>query len=329
MITNHLTLHPVLSTFMEKAFGRRCVVKIDMIVDAKNNLGEGPLWDVAEQKLYWVDSLDRFVHRCDADGTNVQSWALPADIGSMALREGGGAVLALSNGFHAFDFETGKTSFIADPERNSSRTRLNDGKVDRRGRFVAGSMDRSETEPLGSLWQLDADRKVSVLDKNIVVSNAPCWAPDGRTFYFADSIRGEIYAYDYDLDTGAASNRRLFASTKDDPGAPDGGTVDAEGYVWNAQIVGGRIIRYRPDGIVDRTIEFPVATLTSVMFGGPNLDILYVTTMGKPSVGVVDYVRSHPIPPGKSINPGDPGLGGLFAVYGLGVKGVPEPRYAG
>ena len=171
--------------------------------------------------------------------------------------------------------------------------------------------------------------RYGVLDDGIVVSNAPCWAPDGRTFYFADSIRGEIYAYDYDLDSGSASNRRLFASTKDDPGAPDGGTVDAEGYVWNAQIVGGRIIRYRPDGGVDRVVEFPVATLTSLMFGGPNLDILYVTTMGKPSVGVVDYVKAHPIPPGKSINPGDPGLGGLFAVHGLGVKGVPEPRYAG
>jgi L-arabinonolactonase len=305
------------------------VVKIEMIVDAKNNLGEGPLWDVAEQKLYWIDSLDRFIHRCDADGKNRKSWSLPADIGSMALCRDGGAVLALSNGFHAFDFETGDATLIVDPELNSARTRLNDGKVDQRGRFIAGSMDRKETEPLGTLYQLGGDRQVRVLDKEIVVSNAPCWAPDGRIFYFADSIRGEIYAYDYDVETGLASNRRLFASTKDDPGAPDGGTVDSEGYVWNAQIVGGRIVRYRPDGRVDRTIEFPVATLTSLMFGGPNLDILYVTTMGKPSVGVVDYVKAHPIPPRKSINVGDPGPGGLFAVYGLGVKGVPEPRYVG
>jgi L-arabinonolactonase len=305
------------------------VLKIDMIVDAKNNLGEGPLWDVREQQLYWVDSLDRFIHRCDADGKNHRTWPLPADIGSMALRENGGAVLSLSNGFHFFDFETGEATLVADPESGSSRIRLNDGKVDRRGRFVAGSMDRQETEPLGSVYQLGPDRKVSILDRNIVVSNAPCWSPDGRTFYFADSIRGEIYAYDYDLETGVASGRRLFVSTADDPGVPDGGTVDAEGYVWSAQIVGGRIVRYAPDGRVDRTIEFPVATLTSVMFGGPNLDVLYVTTMGKPSVGVVEYVKSHPIQPGKSLHPGDQGLGGLFAVYGLGVKGLPEPRYAG
>ena len=109
-----------------------------MIVDAKNNLGEGPIWDVAEQKLYWIDSLDRFIHCCDADGKNQKSWALPADIGSMALRKSGGAVLALASGFHAFDFRTGEATLIADPESNSERTRLNDGKVDQRGRFIAG-----------------------------------------------------------------------------------------------------------------------------------------------------------------------------------------------
>ena len=137
----------------------------------------------------------------------------------MALRENGGAVLSLSNGFHFFDFETGEATLVADLESGSPRIRLNDGKVDRRGRFVAGSMDRQELEPLGSVYQLSADRKVSILDRNIVVSNAPCWSPDGRTFYFADLIRGEIYAYDYDLETGSASRRRLFASTADDPGA--------------------------------------------------------------------------------------------------------------
>src|ERR1700722_13802213 len=102
-----------------------------MIVDAKNNLGEGPLWDVREQQLYWVDSLDRFIHRCDADGKNHRTWPLPADIGSLALRENGGAVLSLSNVFHFFDFETGEATLVAHPESGSSRIRFNDGKVDR------------------------------------------------------------------------------------------------------------------------------------------------------------------------------------------------------
>jgi sugar lactone lactonase YvrE len=138
-----------------------------------------------------------------------------------------------------------------------------------------------------------------------------------------------IYAYDYDLDSGTASNKRVFASTEQDPGAPDGGTVDSEGYVWSAQIISGRIVRYAPDGKVDRIVEFPAALLTSVMFGGPNLDILYVTTMGKFSPGVADFLRKNPVPAGKSVWPGEYGVGALFAVHGLGVKGIAEPRFAG
>jgi sugar lactone lactonase YvrE len=305
------------------------MVEIKLLVDAGNNLGEGPLWDTAEQKLYWLDSLDRWIYRCDADGRNLRKWPVPQDVGSMALREKGGAVLALRNGFHSFDFDTGAAALIVDPEPGMDSNRLNDGKVDKRGRFIAGSMDTREAEPSGSLYRLDTDRTCHVLDHGIIVSNAPCWSPDGRTLYFADSIKRTIFAYDYDLDTGAAGNKRLFASTAADPGAPDGGTVDAEGYVWSAQIIAGRIVRYAPDGRVDRIVEFPVATLTSVMFGGPDLDILFVTTMGKLSVGGLEFIKHNPVPAGKQVLPGSPGVGALFAVYGLGVKGVPEPRFAG
>jgi sugar lactone lactonase YvrE len=305
------------------------LVEIQILVDRENNLGEGPLWDVAEQRLYWIDSLDRWIYRCDVDGRNVQRWAVPQDIGSMALRERGGAILSLRNGFHSFDFATGEATLIVDPEPGQERNRLNDGKVDKQGRFVAGSMDTLESEGLGSLYRLDPDHSCHTLDSGIIVSNAPCFSPDGRTLYFADSIRRAISAYDYDPATGAVSNKRPFASTAADPGAPDGGTVDAEGYVWNAQIIAGRLVRYAPDGRVDRIVEFPVATLTSAMFGGPNLDILFVTTMGKLSVGGLEFIKKNPAPAGKSVLPGSPGCGALFAVYGLGVKGLPEPRFAG
>jgi sugar lactone lactonase YvrE len=305
------------------------MVEIKLLIDAQNNLGEGPLWDVAEQKLYWIDSLDRWIYCCDADGRNVKKWAVPQDIGSMALREKGGAILALRNGFHAFDFATGIASLIVDPEPGLDRNRLNDGKVDRRGRFVAGSMDSREAEPLGALYRLDPDLTCHVLDRGIIASNAPCWSPDGRILYFADTLKRTISAYDYDLAAGAVSNKRLFASTAHDPGLPDGGTVDADGYVWSAQIVAGRLVRYAPDGKVDRIVEFPAAMLTSVMFGGSNLDILFVTTMGKLSVDSLEYLKRNPVPAGKSVMPGSPGVGGLFAAYGLGVKGLPEPRFVG
>jgi L-arabinonolactonase len=305
------------------------MVDIKMLIDGHNNLGEGPLWDVREQKLYWIDSLDRWIFRIDADGKNLDKWAVPNDIGSMALREGGGAVLALRNGFHAFDFATGKATLIHDPEPGMDDNRLNDGKVDRRGRFLAGSMHCPETEGAGSLYRLDADLSCHKLDSGIICSNAPAFSPDGRTLYFADSPRRVIHAYDYDLDRGTVSNKRIFVSTEQDPGAPDGGTVDSEGYFWSAQIISGRIVRYAPDGKVDRIIEFPAALLTSVMFGGPDLDILYVTTMGKFSPGVADFLREHPVPAGKVVWPDEPGVGALFAVYGLGVRGIAEPRFAG
>lgn len=305
------------------------MIDIQLLVDGHNKLGEGPLWDVAEQRLYWIDSLGRRIFRIDADGNGLEEWSVPGDIGSMALREGGGAVLSLHNGFHTFDFATGKATLIHDPEPGVDQSRLNDGKVDRRGRFVAGSMHRQEADGIGSLYRLDVDHRCHKLDGGIICSNAPAFSPDGRTLYFADSVRRELYAYDYDLERGTVSNKRLFASTRNDPGAPDGGTVDAEGYVWSAQILAGRIVRYTPDGKVDRIVEFPVATLTSVMFGGPDLDVLYVTTMGEPSAGVADYMRTNPLPEGKFFRMGEPGVGGLFAVRGLGVKGIREPRFAG
>ena len=123
-----------------------------------------------------------------------------------------------------------------------------------------------------------------------------------------------MYAYDYDIETGSVSNRRTFLTAWEYPGTFDGSTVDSEGFIWNAHVFGGRIIRYAPDGRIDRMIEFPVRNLTSVMFGGKNLDVLYCTSMGRPMKGV----------PQKEAT-----AGGVFAVTGLGVKGIPEPRFAG
>lgn len=291
-------------------------MRIDVLVDVKTILGEGPLWDVQEQRLYWIDSFGCRVFRCTADGREVRAWDVPEKIGSMALRKQGGAVLSLANGFHFLDFETGETKLIVDPEPGKTQNRLNDGKVDHRGRFVAGSMDVSEAGPNGALYRLDPDLTVHKLDDNIICSNGPCWSPDGRTLYFSDSWSGEIWAYDYELETGAVSHRRTFARIDGSTGgAADGATVDAEGYLWNAQVYDGKLVRYSPDGKVDRVIEMPVKKVTSVNFGGPNLDVLYVTSMAKP-----------PLPR----FPGDGVLrGSTFAIHGLGVRGLPEPRFGG
>ena len=289
--------------------------RIEVVADVKPLLGEGPLWDVDAERLFFVDSLGRRVFRCTAEGAEMRAWTVPSEIGAMALRRKGGAVVALRTGFHGLDLESGEVEPWVDPEPERPATRLNDGKVDPAGRFVCGSMDTGEAEPLGSLWSLGPNRSVAELDRGIICSNGPCWSPDGATLYAADSFRGTIYAYGYDAATGAATDRRDFARVASDGGAPDGATVDEEGCVWSATVFDGRVIRYTPDGRVDREVAMPVVKITSVAFGGSGLDMLFVTSMAEP-----------PLPH----HPGDgPLRGSLFAVHGLGVRGRPEPRYAG
>ncbi len=290
------------------------MLRIEVFSDRKDSLGEGPLWDVAEQRLYWIDSYGCFVHRADLKGGDRKSWKVPEPIGSMALREKGGAVLSLRSGFHFLDFDSGAVTRICETQPGELRPRLNDGKVDRQGRFVAGSMDYAEDEPVGKLFRLDPDLKVTTLDQGIICSNGPCWSPDGKTFYFADSYKRAIFAYDYDIGTGNVLSKRVFGSFEGLQGYPDGATVDEEGFVWSVEVYGGRLIRFNPEGVIDRIVGLPVFSTTSIIFGGPNLDIVFVTSMARPFKG--RYPRERE-------------AGMLFAVHGLGVRGLPEPRFKG
>ena len=291
-------------------------MEISVVADVKPVLGEGPLWDVEAERLWFIDSLGARIFRCTAEGAEMRAWTVPSAIGSMCLRAGGGALVALTDGFHALDLETGETTHLVDPEPDRPGNRLNDGKVDPKGRFLCGSMDMGEEAATGSLWRLDPDMSVHELEREIICSNGPCWSPDGRTLYFSDSFSGVISAFDYDPDTGAATNRRPFASLPTDrAGAPDGATVDAEGCVWSACVFDGRIFRFTPDGEIDRIVEMPVRKVTSVAFGGQDLATLYVTSMAEP-----------PLPK----YPGDgPLRGATFGIDGLGVQGRPERRFAG
>lgn len=290
-------------------------MRIEVLLDVKTTLGEGPVWDVEQQRLYFIDSMDGRIFRCTADGTEIRAWDVPGKIGSMALRKNGeGAICSLEGGFYKLDFNTGESELFHDPEPDLPANRLNDGKVDRMGRFFAGSMDTMEDAASGALYRVDPDFSVTKVDEGIICSNGPCFSPDDKTFYFQDTWTGEIWAYDFDVATGNLSNRRTFAKIDgSNGGAADGSTVDAEGYLWNALVYDGKLTRFAPDGSVDRVIDMPVKKVTSVNFGGPNMDVLYVTSMAKP-----------PLPR----FPGDgPLRGSLFAIYDLGIKGVPEPRF--
>ena len=180
-------------------------MEIRAIADCKTSLGEGPLWDVQEQKIYWLDSLGNKVFRANADGSHMEKWDLPQKVGSMALRKKGGAILCLQTGLYSFDFNSGEAALLFDPEPDKPTNRLNDGKVDRRGRFVFGSMDTKETDKSSSLYRLDPDLSLHTLENGIIVSNGPCWSPDSKTFYFAELVgdgnlslrlgRGDRYAF--------------------------------------------------------------------------------------------------------------------------------------
>jgi sugar lactone lactonase YvrE len=277
----------------------------------KCKVGEGPVWDVAEQALFYVDILDRKVFRWDPAIGGLRTWDVPDIIGSMALREGGGAILALGTGVHSLDFDSGEVRSMAlidpDPE-----VQLADGKVDRAGRFVFGTSHRAMKEPKGGLYSLDRG-KLTQLDGDIFLGNGPCWSPDSSVLYHADSLRHLIYAYDYDLETGRASGRRaLFDSSPWGP-IPDGATVDADGNLWTAICEGGVVLCLSPNGEVLREIAFPTRIPASVMFFGPELDRLFVPTIDPSFLG-------------RQASPDD---GCCFVIDGLGVQGLPEPRYAG
>ena len=292
-----------------------------------NHLGEGPLWDVESGMLYWVDGTGRRVGnpslwRLDPRTGDTSHWYLEHDVGAMALRRDRGAVLALDDGFYFFDFESESLDLIHAVEPDQPRSRLNDGKVDRRGRFFAGGMDDQEEHAICGLWRLDPDLTLTQVDQGIICSNGPCWSPDNSTFYFADTFQHVMWAYDYDIEQGTVSNKRNFASSKNEAGFYDGSTVDSEGCVWNAMVIGGELIRYTPDGEVDRRIGMPVRNLTSVIFGGDKLDEIYVTSMAR-----VTHPASHEHFAAE-VKP-QFGAGALFRIRGLGISGIEEPRFAG
>lgn len=279
-----------------------------------NRLGEGPMWNVAEGALYWVDALRPAIHRLDFHGA-IATWPMPSVIGSFVFRAGGGLVGALKNGFATIELDTGAVETIVDPEPDRPNNILNDGKCDRRGRYWCGSRDGALQDPLGRLFRLDPGFACRTMDEGFIVSNGIAWSPDDRTMYFADSRAETVWAYDFDLDGGAIKNRRVFFSTRDIEGRCDGATVDQEGFYWCALVHGGAIARLDPKGRLDRLIPMPVRHVTMCSFGGENLDVLYATS----AAAMVPEAERE----------AQPLAGALFAIHGLGVQGLPEPSFAG
>jgi sugar lactone lactonase YvrE len=246
---------------------------------------------VREQRLYWVDIKRRRIHRFAPDTGINETWPMPEDIGALALREGGGLVVALRSGFHFYDLTNRRLVSAALPEDEPEHNRFNDGKTDRQGRFWAGTMDEGERLPTGGLFRLQSNLACHKMIDGIICSNALCWSPDSRVMYHADSGQRTVWAWDFDAATGEIDNRRVFVRIA----AADG-------------------VRYDSAGRVARTIMLPVAQPTCPMFGGPGLDIMFVTSA---SIGL-----------GAEARTAQPQAGSLFAVK-AGAKGLPEARFRG
>lgn len=284
---------------------------MDCIADVKATLGEGPMWVAREQALYWVDIMERRIFRwSEADG--VRTIEVDRHVCSLLPRARGGFVGGGYDGFLAigpeFDVEP-----IANPEADLPGNRFNDGKVDREGHLWAGTMDRKEREASGALYRLDADLSWHRADAGYRVTNGPAFSLDGRTMYHTDSARQTVYAFELSPG-GEATNRRVHLRFGEGEGYPDGMTVDAEDCLWIAFWDGWCVRRFSPEGERLAELRVPVQRPTSVAFGGPGLDRLFITSAAR------DLDEDE--------RAAQPQAGGLFAAT-PGVRGVEEPMFAG
>jgi L-arabinonolactonase len=294
-------------------------VDIACVSSAANDLGESLYWDGGASRLYWIDAWKSTIHSFDpATGEKRISDLADAlagkPIGSIASHAGGGMISGVKGGFYHLDLDRGTAHLLAAIESDRPPTnRLNDGKCDRAGRFWCASANTDHRTPSGALWRFTAGGMPALMQDGLIVGNGIAWSPDDRFLYLADTLSGSVWRYDFDLSTGDIANRRLFIATAQVRGSVDGATVDSDGCYWAALFRGGAVAQFDPSGRMMRHIPLPVSQPTICAFGGSNLDVLYVASARR----FLDEAqrRSEPL------------AGRVFAIYGLGARGIPEPRF--
>lgn len=293
----------------------------ELVVACGTSLGESPIWDERRQLLLWIDITDSRFWQLDPAETEeekrVKSWDVPAVPGSFCLTESGEYIFAFHDGFSFYDPETSRRIPITEdfePERN---TRLNDGRVDRQGRYVAGGYNNKGPDKISDVYRLNTDFSVERLFAGVRCANSICFAPSPTgPMYFIDtpataSGEAEILAFPDYANSGMSGEAKVFAKV---PGKPDGSIVDSEGGLWNAVPGAGRVVRYRPDGSVSAVVSVPVPYPTCATLGGPDLRTLYITDASPSKLSPEQAEQLGKLP------------GGLFQVR-VPVPGLPEERF--
>lgn len=290
--------------------------QVDCVLRIEATCGESPMWSTVESVLYWTDNVERCIHRFDPRAGRDERLGLDEDVMDIVVRRDGGLLVVTAKSFAWLEPGSGRIQAFAEVELDRPDNRFNDGKVDRRGRYWAGSMDGQHWgRPSGAVYRLDPDGEPGLVRDGLVCANGLGWSPDDSTFYLGESFRHAIFAYDFEVERGTISNRRVFAEVGAPDGAfPDGLTVDAEGGVWSAHNAGGKVVRYDADGTPTHVIGLPVPHPTSCIFGGEDSATLYITTARQGMTD--DELARHPL------------SGSLFAID-PGIPGMPEPLFAG
>ena len=286
---------------------------LEHLLPVQNFCGETPLWVPEEKALYWVDTGGRSVYRYAPAGGWLERFPVAVDSQALARSSSREWVLLSPYGVSLWDRRSNRCRFLGSPVADKTYLQFCDCAVDPRGRLLAGTFNADKFDaPDGAYYRLEADGSFHEIERGVAFTNGIAFSPDGRTMYGAEMFARRLLAWDFNLQAGTVSGRRVLAELEPDAGYPDGVIVDAEGYLWIGHWAGWRVSRYSPDGRVDRVIKLPVPTATCMAFGGEELNELYITTAYK---GLTDEQRKAA-----------PLSGDLFRVK-PGVKGVVEPRF--
>ena len=294
-------------------------IHFELLVDARNATGESPVWRAAEKALYWVDIPARKLFRMEIESGELAQWQAPEMLGCIAPGGLGQSWIAgaQTGVFLLEPGPQGQLGFerLASVDHAASGMRFNDGRCDRQGRFLAGTMiiNMACSPRSGCVYSYQKNSGLKKLLDGFITPNGMAFSPDGRTMYLSDSHPSVqcVWAFDYDIDRGTPSNRRLFIDMNPLPGRPDGAAIDEDGCYWICGNDAGLIHRFTPEGKLDRSLPVPVKKPAMCAFGGPTMDTLFVTSIRPEGIDLSDQ----------------PLAGGVFALY-PGVRGLPEPAFS-